>query len=255
MDRVAVISTIGLSPPVVSIFVDWMEHNGFKVGKCVIIATSDEEVIKGSILAKYAILSRYRGVDVDIKRMSYKDIDSFDRVLDFMKLLIDLIVSLRREGYTQIYINIAGGRKEMGIVASIIAELLAVSGVYHVITRGVKLSDEKLMYIKEHMDKLYSIDEKLKYYLNHRDIFDEVMYPGHPNYTVIPIPIIPYPEDILTKIINILTSGHEFKIPETKLPTELIERMRIAGLIYIRGDRVIPTDYGFKIGSVLKSIL
>ena len=58
MDRVAVISTIGLSPPVVSIFVDWMEHNGFKVGKCVIIATSDEEVIKGSILAKYAILSR-----------------------------------------------------------------------------------------------------------------------------------------------------------------------------------------------------
>lgn len=250
MLRVGILATMGASPPVISELVDYLERTGVNVSKLVLLST--REVLSNSWFAGAAVRSRYKDVYVDVVRLGMDDVDSEEKMYKFMEDVIDAFNRLRDY---RIYLNVAGGRKEMGIILTIFGSLVGVSGIYHVITKDVKIWNVKLERLRDEIEVFgddIPFEEKVNLYLGKRDVYDEVMFPPPSEYNVLSIPIIPYPRGVLEsikKILNVKTvSGVQ------AYDYDLLTKLEAANLVQVSKTKIRPTQYGVKLGHVLSKL-
>ncbi|MEM0241413.1 MAG: hypothetical protein QXP29_08135, partial [Candidatus Nezhaarchaeales archaeon] len=85
-----------------------------------------------------------------------------------------------------------------------------------------------------------------------REIFDKLMFPDKSTYNVVKIPIIPYPADLLKKLM-LLAERRSLSIEKIGLTKSYLARLAKAGLIHIAGKKVIISDELRKLLSAISS--
>ena len=253
--KTCIIAPIGMSPPVITEMVEYIiqVESGF-VSNVVLIATANREVLESVEIVKAALQIRYPRIHTHVVELPFSDISSMEDNIEFMRVCANVIREEREKyGCDYIYLNVAGGRKDMCISLSLLAQLIDVDGVFHIIHPDVTVFNEMLERIRKEISDLYESEDKVAFYEEHKQKFDEVMFPPLSAFNVIRIPCVPFPKDGLGAIVEILCSETLIKKEETKLDERELKRLKKAGLISIIGRGVYSTEFGKAIGSLWKA--
>ncbi len=241
--RTAVISPLGMSPPVVTTFVDYLEG----VRDLVVLTTGEERVKQGFELIKVALKIKYPFTRVHEVKIPFEDVMTQDQNFEFMRIAGRVIKDQKEKfGSDVIYINVAGGRKNMCITLSILSQFLNVDGIFHIVSPDVKIVNEMLENLRKDIERIYLEDDeerKLEIYREKEEFFDPLMFPRE--YEVIRIPTIPVPQDYMKRLVEILYNGKT---------EDLTHSERDAFEIWIDpeiGGRFRVSDFGRRFAEVL----
>lgn len=252
--KTSIICPVGMSPPIVTELVDYIIKVESKfVSDVVLIATSELEVQKSLEFAKAALQVWYPKMYISVVQLPFSDITSTENNIEFMKICARAIRE-EREKYKcdYIYLNVAGGRKDMCISLSILAQFIDVDAVFHIIHPDVAVFNLMLERIRKEISDLYESKDKVSFYRQHRERFDSVMFPPLSAYNVIRIPIIPFPKDALGEVAKLLCSEIPIKRDESKLSWLELERLEKAGLITFLDEKIYPSEFGKKVARLWK---
>ncbi|MBE8540194.1 CRISPR-associated protein Csx14 [Geoglobus acetivorans] len=242
--RVAVIATLGMSPPVVTAFVDYIG----KVSDLVVMTTADEKVKQGYELVRVAMKSKYPGTRIHEVEIPFEDVTTEEQNFEFMRIAGKTIKDQKKKfGSDVVYLNVAGGRKNMCITLSLLGQFLSVDGIFHVVSPDVKIVNETLENLRLDIERMYfseSDEEKMEIYREKERYFDALMFPR--DYRVIRIPTVPIPEDYMMRLVDVLYNRKLDSL--TYSDRELLLRH---GLIEKFGSRYLVTDFGKKFAEVL----
>ena len=233
---------VGLSPPVVTEFFKYLrEKTEYYPFKFILIGTKNEMVRGGIKIIKYSIWEVDKKIDIREVYVDYDDVDSQDAATDFIsKLGNTLIDGLKDDPNARILINIAGGRKSMVVISTLIAQLIRPSRVYHVIHKDIKLYNEKLKRMENKIKLISRLsgDESYNFFKKYYNEFMELMYPPIEDLSIMEIPLLPYPRKMIEVLIRVLKNPVE----EDKLDLnkEEIDELISAGIIERRklDDRI-----------------
>ncbi len=234
--NVAVIAPLGLSPPVITAFVD---HFG-GVRDLVIITTNEERVKQGYELIRIAMKQKYERTRIHRLEVPFDDVTTENENFEFMKIAGKAIRRQKEKFESDIvYLNVAGGRKNMCITLSILGQFLNVDGIFHVVSPDIKLVNEILENLRPDIERMYhsnSDEEKLEIYKEKEKYFNSLMFPR--DYKVVRIPTIPISEDYVRRIIEAI-----YRADLSSLAASEREMLVRHGLV--EGDKV--TDFGKKL--------
>ncbi|MGQ9720803.1 MAG: CRISPR-associated protein Csx14 [Candidatus Jordarchaeum sp.] len=254
MTKTAIIAPLGTSPPVITEFLEYVEKTlDRRVSDLVIIATKEPTVLEGVPLIETAVKNKYLHVHTHIVELPFTDIQSDEDNLKFMKICAEVLRKEKEIHKTDIiYLCVAGGRKDMCITLSLLAQYFEVNGVFHVITPDIKSMNIELERARQNMKELSENPDKDSYYEQHKKLFDSLMYPPPAQYNVINIPVLPYPQTMLNDIIRLLTGDSTQTRSNVKLPLIVLENMNASGLIKLTENNVYLTSEGRRFGETLK---
>ncbi len=244
--KTAVIAPLGLSPPVITTFIEGI---GEKVSDLVVLTTENEDVKAGYELIRIGMEQKYPKVRVHEITLPFEDVNTTEENLRFMSICAKVIRE-EREFYkcNKILLNIAGGRKNMCITLSLLGQLMAVDGVYHVVSKDVQIVNQLLENLREQIRKIYRADseeEKLKLYKERERHFNSLLFPDRKEYEIIRIPTLPYPREYLARLITALMQNPE------SLSVEEKRMLEAHGILEKFGNNFRMTDYGKRFMDVL----
>lgn len=231
--KTAVISPLGMSPPVISTFIDGI---GEPVSDLIIISTDHPEVQAGEKFLITGLKIKFPWLRVHIERLPYDDISTDAENFSFM-LTASRIINSERYYYNcdKIYLNIAGGRKNMCVTLALIGQILQVDGVFHVINKNIGNINETLERYRSEIRQFREIEnevECLELYKKNREIFDRLLFPERSTYEIIRMPTLPFPSDYLQYIIHSLKSDLVTLTPEDRKLLEIHGILEKEGSIY-----------------------
>lgn len=242
--KIAVVSPIGMSPPVVTAFVDYLGH----VKDLVVITTTNEKVKQGYELVKIALMMKYPKTRVHEVEIPFEDVSTEEQNFEFMRIAGRIIKNQREKyGSDVVYLNVAGGRKNMCITLSILGQFLNVDGIFHIVSPDVKIVNEMLENLRSDIERIYlakNEKDKIKIYKEKERLFNSLMFPK--DFEVIRIPTIPIPVDYMKRLVDILYNERleDLTISEKEM---LIRH----GLIERVGTKYKVLDFGRKFVGVL----
>lgn len=241
----SIVATLGVSPPVITEFLQYMSKLDAGITDMTIIYTSEPGVQESFKLAECAVRDRYPRLRIHGKMTSPPDIASTEDVYEFLDFGAEILrAEIIRHGVQRIYLNLSGGRKAMAIALALLAQFFPVSGAYLVVARDVKTFNQNLERIRYEMSELSKSPDPLEYYRSRKECFEPVMYPPREEYEVVEIPIMPYPPSILRKILRV-------EAGELRFSREFLERLRTVNLVAITRRKAYPTDALLKIVRIL----
>jgi CRISPR-associated protein Csx14 len=244
--QAAIVATMGLSPPVVTEFLQYLILEGEDVRRIVLLSTEERDVLAGSKLVEVAVKSKYPRIRVDMEIFPYQDVDNEERAFDFLMRVAKLIPDLRKY---RLYLLISGGRKVMSLELAMMSLFFPLSCVYHVVARDVRVANVLLESLREKIKELYEASDPLSFYRSVEE-FEELMWPPRTEYSVIRLPSIPYPDEVLEEAVKVLRGA---KKDEVRFNMSVL--MEQLGLVQVSGGRTIPTEYGRKILGFLSEIM
>ena len=242
--RTAVISPLGMSPPVVTAFVDYL--GGVK--DLVVITTADKRVKEGFELIRVAMKIRYPKTRIHEVELPFEDVMNEEQNFEFMRIA-GRVIKKQKEKYGSdvVYLNVAGGRKNMCITLSILGQFLNVDGIFHVVSPDIKVVNEALENLRADIERIYlaeTEEEKIIIYKEKERYFDSLLFPE--DYEVVRIPTIPIPQDYIRRLVDIL-----FNEKLDSLTYSEKEMLLRHGLIERVGNKLKVTDFGRKFAEVL----
>lgn len=254
--KTSIIAPVGTSPPVITEFVQYVE--GFlekRVTDLTLIATKEPIVLQGIELIKVALKRRYPHVHLHVAKLPFQDIRSQEDNLEFMRVCARLLRDQRAVHRANlIYLCVAGGRKDMCITLSLIGQYFGVNGVFHIIMPDVKSFNIELERRRHEIKELAEAEDKETYYETRREVFDPLMFPPASAYTVIKIPVIPYPRSVLNDVIRLLGQSKAVERARSPLPMDIIEGLESSNLVETSSKKIYVTDEGRLFAKVLESI-
>ena len=128
------LSSLGLSPAVVTETIDALRNTGLQINTVVLLSTSNERIIDTYVpLLHDDFIDTYQGkIELIPAPIASDDIWTAQDNLDFIKLATTFLNTYRKGG-DNVYVSIAGGRKTMSAAMAIIAQLFGAKGLYHVL--------------------------------------------------------------------------------------------------------------------------
>ena len=128
------LSSLGLSPAVVTETIDALRNTGLKINTVVLLYTSNERIIDTYVPLLHAdFIDTYQGkIELIPVPITSDDIWTAQDNLDFIKLATTFLNTYRKRG-DNVYVSIAGGRKTMSAAMAIVAQLFGAKGLYHVL--------------------------------------------------------------------------------------------------------------------------
>jgi len=244
--KTAVIAPLGMSPPVITAFVDGI---GEQVTDLVVMFTDNDEIKAGLELIKIGMYLKHSKTRIHEVLIPFEDVQTTEENLRFMSIAARVIRE-EREKYCceRILLNVAGGRKNMCITLSLLGQLMGVDGVFHVVSKEVSVVNQQLESLREDIRRIYlakSKDEKIRIYNEKERYFNSLLFPAKSYYRILRIPTLPYPKSYLTKIITAAYSDIDALSPDEKI---LLERH---GILERVGTRYSLSEYGKKFVEVL----
>ncbi len=254
LTKTAIVAPLGTSPPVITEFLEYVEKvQDKRVSDLVIIVTREPAVLEGVPLIQCAVKRRYPHVHTHIVELPFTDIKSDEDNLEFMRICAEVLRKEKEVHKTgSIYLCVAGGRKDMCITLSLLAQYFEVNGVFHVITSDVKSMNIELERARHNIRELFESQDKDGYYGQHRELFDSLMFPPPSQYNIINIPVLPYPQTMLNDIVRLLTGDATQMRSNVRLPLTVLENMDASGLIKLTENNVYLTSEGRRFGETLK---
>ena len=131
--RNVLLSSLGLSPAVVTETIDALMNTGLQINTVVLLSTSNERIIDTYVPLLYDdFRDTYKGqIELIPASIANDDIWTAQDNLEFIKLATTFLNTYRKRGYN-VYVSIAGGRKTMSAAMAIVAQLFGAKGLYHV---------------------------------------------------------------------------------------------------------------------------
>ena len=242
--KIAVIAPLGLSPPVITAFVDYLKG----VNDLVVMTTEDERVKQGFELIRVAMKMKYPKTRIHEVQLPFEDVVTTEQNFEFMRIA-SRVIRDQKEKYRSdvVYINVAGGRKNMCITLSILGQFLNVDGIFHVVSPDVRVVNELLERLRADIEQIYraeSEDEKIKIYRDRERLFDSLMFPR--DYEVVRIPTIPIPMDYMVRLVDALFNDRVEELSDSE--RDMLVRH---GLVEKIGSRYVVTEFGKKFAEVL----
>ncbi len=242
----SLLAPLGLSPPIVTELVQYLDWQYNMKPKTVeLILTKNKLVQEGAKLVGAAVKDRYPKAKVISLTLDYEDILNENVAFDFMRVAASEIARLEKP----LYLLISGGRKNISVEVALLGQVLAVSGIYHVIMPDVKVANIELERLRPEIEELASSDDPLSYYRKSKEL-QNLMYPPM-TYRIMRIPTLPLPYSIVKRVAGILSKGGSRSELED-LGEDYIAVLRFSGLIQVSGGRIIPTDLGKAIGEAMR---
>jgi len=241
----AVIAPLGMSPPVITAFVKAFEG----IRDVVVLTTKQEEVRHGFELVRVAMKMRYPQVRVHERVLPFEDVMTTDENFHFMGIAARIIKTQRKKyGSKRIYLNVSGGRKNMGITLSLLGQLMGVDGIFHVLTRDVRIVNIQLERLRKEIEELYraeSEEEKIEIYRKNEEEFNSLMFP---DAEIVRIPTIPFPKYYVERVVRALYLNELEELTEYEK-----EGLLMHGLLEKYGTRFVVSDFGRKLADVIIS--
>ncbi|RLI78832.1 CRISPR-associated protein Csx14 [Archaeoglobales archaeon] len=245
--KTSVIAPLGLSPPVITAFIKGIAE---PINDVVVLTTDNEEVKKGYELVKIGLKIKYPRIRIHEIKLPFDDVYTTEQNLRFMAIAARTIKEEREvHRCDRIFLNIAGGRKNMCITLSLLGQLMGVDGVFHVVTKDVAIVNQMLESLREDIKRIYEAkdeEEKIKIYREKERYFNSLLFPAKSEYEIIRIPTLPYPADYLIKLV---TAVHSSNLDS--LLTEEKEVLYRHGILDKIGRRYIVSDYGRELTKII----
>ncbi|MDK2373339.1 MAG: CRISPR-associated ring nuclease [Candidatus Korarchaeota archaeon] len=242
----SLLAPLGLSPPIVTELIQYLDWQYSMKPKTVeLILTRDKRVQEGAKLVEVAVKDRYPKAEVVSLTLDYEDIVNENVAFDFMRIAASEIARLEKP----VYLLISGGRKNVSVEVALLGQVLAVSGIYHVVVPDVRVVNIELERLRPKIEELASSGDPLSYYRENEEL-QNLMYPPM-TYGVMRIPMLPLPYSIIRRVARILSEGGSRSELED-LGEDYIAALRFSGLIQVSGGRIIPTDLGRAIGEAMR---
>ncbi|WP_373839849.1 CRISPR-associated protein Csx14 [Methanospirillum sp.] len=201
--KTAVIAPIGMSPPVITEFIDGI---GEPVSDLVLMATNHPQVTAGVNLVMAGLTRRYQWLRIHVEVLPFEDIASSEENFVFMKHAVRIFKEERDKHHCDtIYLNVAGGRKNMCITLALVGQLMGADGVFHLVNHNVEWINERLELFRS---KISQFKEATTYedanalYEQYAQDYDAILFPGRTSYEIIRIPTLPYPTDYLGYLVS-----------------------------------------------------
>jgi CRISPR-associated protein Csx14 len=125
------IATLGTSPAVVTEAIDLLSEQGQRPDRVCIIKTKDPDVNRSyELLLKH--IPAHCGIELvkPVEIQSYKDIDSSDIAIKFMRQACDILRTYSNN--YELYVCIAGGRKVMSALLALAVNLYGAERLFHI---------------------------------------------------------------------------------------------------------------------------
>jgi len=247
-----IICTVGLSPPVITEGVAYLEGEGTEISNVVLIMTESYNVKKSGKIARAALINRFPNISVYTEWLPYYDVNKNEENDQFMRDLASIIKRRRQTfGDKRIIINLAGGRKGMTVAASIVGQLLEVNKMFHIVSKDVEVLNISLEKIGKEIEDLYHSNDHVDFYRKKKEIFDPVMFPEPSSYNVIDLITIPYPKEYLKMIMTLIRNDVTRRY-ETELSPRMLDALSEMGLISpIFDKQIVVTDKGRRLRNIL----
>jgi CRISPR-associated protein Csx14 len=201
--KTAVIAPLGMSPPVVSTFIDGLDE---PVSDLVLLTTNNASVRAGARLLTTGLARRYPWLRVHTEMLPWDDIATEEQNFKFMSIAAKIFRKERDIHHCDaIYLNVSGGRKNMCMTLSLIGQILQADGVYHIVNRDISVINERLERFRSEIMGFADADdpqELEKLYEMHEADFDHLLFPDRRTYEIIRIPTLPYPVDYLQYLVE-----------------------------------------------------
>jgi len=242
----SLIAVLGFSPPVVTEFVKYMvEGEGLRVTDLTVVTTGEKQVLDGLRLVEASMRHRYPRIHLHEFRLPFEDVRSAEETYKFMELMGKLLHAQKTvHGVDSVHLCLAGGRKDMGITAALMAQYFGVNGVYHIVMPDVQVFNAELEKLRTDIEKLAASEDPIEYYKRHIDVFEPLMFPPLDRYVVIKIPLIPYPSSFLRKVFGLLKSD-SVEAERAGIPSDVLAGLAAAGLVRVSSKGVIrPLEQG-----------
>jgi len=254
--KASVVAPIGMSPPVVTEFLQYVDdYLDRRVSDLTIIATRETMVRESVILVEASVKKKYPYMHIHVVELPFSDISTQEDSLEFMRICTEILREQREvHKVDRMYLCVAGGRKDMCIALALLGQYFGISGVYHVIMHDVKAYNVQLERLRHAISELASSPDKDGYYEKNREAFEDLMFPHPSSYTVIKVPIIPYPRIALNDIVALLRRTKALRRMDSGLSLDVLERMSISGLIKLTSNRIYVTDEGRQMGKILSGV-
>lgn len=254
MRKVSIVAPLGTSPPVITEFLRYVEEVlDQRVTDLTIISTKDPLVLDGLELVKVAVEDRYPRVHVHVVELRYEDVDSEERSTEFVKTAAKILRD-QKEKYRVdvVHLCVAGGRKQVCIILSLLAQFFNVNGVYHVVMPDVAAFNQALELIRHEMKELSQAGDKLAYYRENKERLEPVLYPEPSSYNVIKIPVVPYPMHALTGIKHVLKRR---KFPLQSIDMKIASHLRDLGYMRFSRNYAYTSPDGERLLRIIGSVV
>lgn len=250
--KTSIITPVGLSPPIATELVEYLaKGEGKYISDVVLLVTDNREVKKSAELIVSALESRYN-IHTHWTELPFADATSTEEHITFMHKCVEAIKTERVDhGCDYLYLNVAGGRKNMSISLAMIGQLTEVDGIFHVVSPQIGVLNEKLERMRHEIEEHYVAQDLSQYYTQRKDMFDEIMFPPLDTYEVIQIPYIPYPRTQMRKVVSLIKNQKPVRKTEVDLGRADLNRLEKAGLLQTDRNKIYPTRLGLAIGEVL----
>ncbi|PWR70457.1 CRISPR-associated protein Csx14 [Methanospirillum stamsii] len=200
--KTAVIAPIGMSPPVITEFIDGI---GEPVSDLVLIATSHPQVLAGVNLVKAGLTRKYQWLRIHVEILPFEDIATSNENFSFMKKAVRIFKEEREKFHCDtIYLNVAGGRKNMCITLALVGQLMGADGVFHLVSHNVEWINERLEMFRAKIGRFGDVsspEEANSLYEEDVLNYDSLLFPDRKSYEIIRIPTLPYPTDYLGYLV------------------------------------------------------
>lgn len=244
--KTAVIAPVGMSPPAVSSFIDGI---GEPISDLVILATQDDFVLAGTKFLDAGLSLRYQWLRIHPVILPFDDVASEDDTLRFMAEAARIFREERDEHKCDtIYLNITGGRKNMSVVLTLIGQILGADGVFSVVNPEIQHMNTLLERYRREIGmfgEVQSREEGIAMYEEHRETFDQILFPPRTSYQVVRIPTLPYPTDHIGYLVRTCFGTGE------RLAYSDAEQLIRHGILEKSGQEPNLTPYGRKFLSIL----
>lgn len=254
MRKVSIVAPIGTSPPVITEFLQYVEaFLDQRVTDLTIITTKEPLVLEGLELVKAGVADRYPGVHVHVVELPYDDVDSEERSAEFSGVAAGILRDQKeRYGVEVVHLCVAGGRKAVCIILSLLAQFYNVSGVYHIVMPDVKTFNQQLELIRREAKELAKAEDKLGYYRQKKVRLEPVLFPEPSTYNVIKIPIIPYSMHALVGMKQVLKQR---KFPLRSIDMDIASQLRDLGYIRTSRNYAYTSSDGERLLHIIESVV
>lgn len=135
MPKNVLLSSLGLSPAVVTETIDALQNTGIRIDTVVLLTTANERIVNTYIpLLQDDFADAYAGtIELIPAPITNDDIWTAQDNLEFIRLATAYLNTYRKRG-DNVYVSIAGGRKTMSAALAIVTQLFGAKGLYHVLT-------------------------------------------------------------------------------------------------------------------------
>lgn len=251
--RESAVCLVGLSPPVVTEFVDYFAEG---LNDVVLAGTSNSDVVRSVRVCSLAISRRHPHLHLHERIWRGEDVDDRASSLDFLAYIGRILREERQvHKAARVHVCIGGGRKNMGVVAALAAQITGIGSIYHVINRNVALISQRLERDRDLLERIgdeASAEEARRIYESNAEELDALLFPPKEEYEVIHLPSIPLPGSYLEAVVKVLVSDF-VEMADARLYQDDLKALELAGLIEIgRSGRIVPTELGKSLGELFK---